>query len=98
MATLHLPNDQRAKTYAFLRSDPRAYIGNELECRRYVIQAAGMIVDLEFEYVLAGCSYTAQHFRDTIAASGAQAVILPKQNAKRPHEYDTWRYRDRHLV
>jgi transposase len=53
---------------------------------------------LVFEYVLADRSYTAQHFTDTIAASGAQAVIPPKQNAKQPHDHDAWRCRERHLV
>ena len=66
--------------------------------RHDILQAADMIVDLCFDYVLADRSYTAQHFRDTIAASGAEAVIPPRQNAKQPHDYDTWRYRERHLV
>jgi len=66
--------------------------------RHDIIQAEDMIVDLEFEYVLADRSYTAQDFRDTIAASGAEAVIPPKRNAKQPHDYDAWRYRERHLV
>ena len=66
--------------------------------RHDIIQAADMIMDLTFDYVLADRSYTAQHFRDTITASGAQAVIPPRQNAKQPHDYDSWRYRERHLV
>jgi len=36
MTTLHLPDEQRAKIRDFLRSDPRAYVGNERECRRFV--------------------------------------------------------------
>jgi transposase len=63
-----------------------------------IIKASDMIVDLEFEHVLADRSYTAQHFREAIIASGAQPVIPPKQNAKQPHDYDAWRYRERHLI
>lgn len=66
--------------------------------RHDIIQAQDMIVDLHFEYVLADRSYTAQQFRECIVASGAQAVIPPKRNAKLPHDYDLWRYRERHLV
>jgi len=36
MTTLHLPEKQWTKICDFLRSDPRAYVGNELECRRFV--------------------------------------------------------------
>jgi transposase len=36
MTTLHLPDEQWAKIHDFLRSDPRAYVGNEQECRRFV--------------------------------------------------------------
>ena len=63
-----------------------------------VIRAPGLIIDLEFEYVLADRSYAAQHFIDDIIAQGAEPVIPPKQNAKQPRDYDEWRYRERHLV
>lgn len=36
MTTLHLPDDQWTKIRDFLRSDPRTYVGNERECRRFV--------------------------------------------------------------
>ena len=36
MTTLHLPDEQWTKIRDFLRSDRRAYVGNELECRRFV--------------------------------------------------------------
>ncbi|NDJ77080.1 MAG: transposase [Chloroflexi bacterium] len=65
--------------------------------RHDIIQAEDMIVDLGFDYVVVDRSYTAQDFRDCIAASGVEAVIPPKRNAKYPHNYDTWRYRERHL-
>lgn len=66
--------------------------------RHDIIKADDLIVDLDFEYVIADRSYGSQAFRDTIAASGAEAVIPPKKNAQNPHEYDTWRYRERQLI
>jgi transposase len=66
--------------------------------RHDIISAPDMIVGLKFEHVLADRSYTAQEFRDLIIASGAEPVIPPKKNAKHPHDYDEWRYRERHLV
>ena len=36
MSTMRLPDDQWLKIYAFLRSDRRAYTGQEAECRRFV--------------------------------------------------------------
>lgn len=66
--------------------------------RHDIIVADEMIVDLDFDYVLADRSYTAQSFLEFIIANGAEPVIPPKQNAKYPHDYDKWRYRERHLV
>lgn len=66
--------------------------------RHDIIQAADMIVDLDFEHIIADRGYTAQDFRAAIVASGAEPVIPPKKNAKEPHEYDEWRYRERHLI
>ena len=66
--------------------------------RHDIIKASDLISDLDFDYIIADRSYGAQHFMDEILASGAQAVIPPKKNAKEPHEYDAWRYRERHLI
>jgi len=66
--------------------------------RHDLIKAGDLIVDLEFDFVIADRSYGVQDFLDEIIASGAEAVIPPKKNAKAPHEYDTWRYRERHLI
>ncbi len=66
--------------------------------RHDIIKASDMIADLDFDYVLADRSYSAQDFLDDIVASGAEPVIPPKTNAKEPHEYDEWRYRERHLI
>lgn len=36
MSTVKLQDDQWLKIYAFLRSDPRTYAGQEDDCRRFV--------------------------------------------------------------
>ena len=36
MATVELQDENWAKIRDFLRDDPRAYVGNESECRRFV--------------------------------------------------------------
>jgi putative transposase len=36
MATVQLQDENWAKIRDFLRDDPRAYVGNESECRRFV--------------------------------------------------------------
>lgn len=66
--------------------------------RHDLIKAHDMILDLDFDYVIADRSYGARDFLDEILASGAEPVIPPKKNAKEPHEYDDWRYRERHLI
>ena len=66
--------------------------------RHDVILANEMIADLHFDYVIADRGYTAHDFRSQILASGAELVIPPKRNARDPHDYDTWLYRERHLI
>lgn len=66
--------------------------------RHDIIKAHDLIVDLDFEYVLADRGYSVQAFAEEIIVNGAEPVIPPKKNAKQPHAYDTWRYRERHLV
>lgn len=66
--------------------------------RHDMIKAHDLIVDLAFERIIADRSYSAKDFRDQIVADGMEAVIPPKRNAKQPHEYDAWLYRERHLV
>ncbi len=63
-----------------------------------VTLAEEMIADLPFDYVIADRGYAAHDFRSQILASGAQPVIPPKKNARDPHDYDSWLYRERHLV
>ena len=66
--------------------------------RHDLIKAHDLITDLDFDFVIADRSYGSQDFLDAISASGAEAVIPPKKNAKQPREYDEWRYRERHLI
>ncbi len=63
-----------------------------------LIKACDLITDLNFDFVIADRSYGSQNFLDEIAASGAEAVIPPKKNAKEPRDYDDWRYRERQLI
>lgn len=66
--------------------------------RHDIIIAHDLIVDLNFDFVIADRSYGAKDFLDEIIATGAEPVIPPKKNAKQPHPYDEWRYRERHLI
>ncbi len=66
--------------------------------RHDIIQAHNLIVDLDFDYLIADRSYAAQSFRDELDANGTQAVIPSPKNAKHPQDYDVWRYRERHLI
>jgi transposase len=66
--------------------------------RHDIVQAHDLIVDFDFDYLIADRSYTAQAFRDELSAKGTQAVIPSPKNAKQPQDYDAWRYRERHLI
>ena len=66
--------------------------------RHDIIKAHDLIVDLDFDYLIADRSYGAQDFVDELTANGTEPVIPPRQNAKAPREYDVWRYRERHLI
>jgi len=66
--------------------------------RHDIVKAHDLLSDLAFDYLIADRSYGAQDFLNEIVARGTKPVIPPKKNAKEPHEYDTWRYRERHLI
>lgn len=66
--------------------------------RHDIIKAHDLIVDLEFDHLLADRSYGAKDFVDELLARGIEVVIPPNKNAKEPREYDAWRYRERHLI
>lgn len=61
-------------------------------------QAQTLLEDFDFERLIADRGYAAQDFIDYLLARGIQAVIPPHQRAKVLRDYDTWLYRERHLV
>lgn len=66
--------------------------------RHDLIKAHDMVLDLAFDALIADRGYAAQAFVDELLTNGIQVVIPSKANAKQPRDYDTWRYRERHLV
>ena len=70
-------------------------LGNPLRFRL----AGGQQYDVTLaDEMIADRGYAAHDFRSQILASGAQPILPPKKNARNPHDYDTWLYRERHLV
>lgn len=66
--------------------------------RHDITQAPDLIEGFEFERVIADRSYAAQDFVDEIVDTGAEVVIPSHQRASSPRDYDTWLYRERHLI
>ena len=79
-------------------------LGNPLRLRvtagqvHDVTQASTLLDGLTSQWVIADRGYAAQALVDQITATGAIAVIPPHQCAKVKREYDTWVYRERHLI
>ena len=63
-----------------------------------ITQAHDLIDGFEFERVIADRGYASQDFVNEIVQAGGEAVIPPHQRALTQREYDTWLYRERHLV
>ena len=61
-------------------------------------QARALLEGFDFERLLADRGYAAEDFIDYLLAHGIEAVIPPHQRAKVLRDYDTWLYRERHLV
>ena len=61
-------------------------------------QAQALLEGFDFDRLIADRGYAAAHFLDYLAQRGIEAVIPPHQRAKILREYDTWLYRERHLV
>lgn len=57
-----------------------------------------LVAGLDCENVIADRGYAAQAFVDWLFGLGINPVIPPHQRAKTEREYDTWLYRERHLV
>lgn len=63
-----------------------------------ITQAYHLLDGFDFEQLVADRGYSAEHFITYLLERGIQAVIPPHQRAKLVREYDTWLYRERHLV
>lgn len=61
-------------------------------------QAQALLEGFDFERLIADRGYAAEDFLNYLWHRGIQAVIPPHQRAKLLREYDTWLYRERHLV
>ena len=61
-------------------------------------QAVELIEGLTCQRVIAYRGYAGQPFIDLVIEMGAEPVIPPHQCSKQPRDYDTWSYRERHLV
>ena len=64
----------------------------------YYTQVDALIADFQTEFVLAEKGYDSADFVKTILASGAKAVIPPRQNRKVLRAYDRHFYKSRNLV
>ncbi len=61
-------------------------------------QAQALLDGFTFQRVIADRGYAGAAFVAHIQALGTEAVIPPHQSAKVQRAYDTWLYRERHLV
>jgi transposase len=66
--------------------------------RHDITQAEPLIAECEFDYLIADKSYDADHLLDVVVQQGAVPVIPPRARRKVQREYDTFLYRERHLV
>jgi len=66
--------------------------------RHDITQAEALMVDLEFERLIADRSYDAEDFLLMIMEVDAEVVIPPRQNRKESRAYDKHWYKERHLA
>jgi len=66
--------------------------------RHDITQAYALLESFDFERLIADRGYSAEHFITYLLARGIEPVIPPHQRAKILRDYDTWLYRERHLV
>jgi transposase len=66
--------------------------------RHDITQAEALLPPAPFDRLIADRSYDAANFLNLIAVRGAEAVIPPHPRRKHQRDYDTWLYRERHLV
>lgn len=61
-------------------------------------QAYALLDGFTFLRVIADRGYAGADLIASVQAQGSEAVIPPHQSAKVKRAYDTWLYRERHLV
>jgi transposase len=61
-------------------------------------QAQALLAGFTFTRVIADRGYAGADCIASVHAQGSEAVIPPHQSAKIQRAYDTWLYRERHLV
>jgi len=67
--------------------------------RNDITQAEALIIDLDFERLIADKGYDADHFiKLIIEAYEAEAVIPPRAKRKELRDYDVHLYKERHLI
>ena len=66
--------------------------------RSEIVGAPGLIDGLRFDALLADRAFDADHFRKTLDALGAAAVIPAKRNRVEPIPHDEAAYAWRHLI
>lgn len=66
--------------------------------RHDITQAEALIIDYDFERVIADRAYDADDFIQAIIDKEAEVVIPPRKNRKQSREYDKHLYKERHLV
>src|SRR5262249_10157733 len=66
--------------------------------RHDLLKAHEMIVGPAFEFVIADRGYGSKPFLEEIVAARGQPVIPLKKKARQPHQYDSWRYRERSMI
>jgi transposase len=62
------------------------------------VRAAELIADLAPGAVIADTAYDAEHFHDAIAQAGAQPVVKPRPNRKKPRPFDAALYKERNAI
>jgi transposase len=66
--------------------------------RHDITQAQDLVAGYRSDYVIADRAYDADAFITFVVQRGSVPVIPPRKRRKKPREYDTWLYRERHLV
>ena len=66
--------------------------------RHDITQAVELVIELDFERLIADRSYDADDFFQILLKTGAEVVIPPRKNRKESRDYDKHWYKERHLA